>query len=230
MCERLHSLPLPPFIGEGGGSKMPRISQAPKRGSGCWLCCGKDPWVVCDPEPPLPLLCSQSVLAPTDTDPLHNQRLFHHVTKEFHCFNTVYVTSALSHPCAIKQISFTSTYWLRCKAAVCPNMAIIKNIRPPVPICYSSPLHELFYSAGLSECIWIITLKRPCLFKQNLCFHLLTFQIAATFWLACRLHNKHDRCQFFFFNFSFHKPHHDSCPYSSFCCVLQTILTFRPFF
>lgn len=134
--------------------------------------------------------------------PLCNQRLFQHVTKEFHRFNAVYVTSAPSHPCAIKQISFTSTYWLRYAAAVRPNMAIIKNIRPSVPKCYCSSLHELFSLRWPSECIWIMTLKRPCLFKHNLClgfFHLLTFQIAATFWLACRLHNKHDRCQVVFF-------------------------------
>lgn len=72
------------------------------------------------------------------------QSLFQHVTKEFHRSSTVYVTSAQSHPCAIKQITFTSTRWLSYAAAGCPNMARTQNIRPAAPTQYRSSLHELF--------------------------------------------------------------------------------------
>lgn len=121
------------------------------------------------------------------------------MTKEFHRSWTVYVTSAQSHPCAIKQITFTSTYWLRYAAAVCPNMAKIQNIRPAVPTWYWSSLHELF-SFHCLEWMHMNNYIKKAMFSLNtIGFFNFLRSNSATFWLACRLYNKHDACQLFFF-------------------------------
>lgn len=145
------------------------------------------------------------------------------MTKEFHRSWTVYVTSAQSHPCAIKQITFTSTYWLRYAAAVCPNMAKIQNIRPAVPTWYWSSLHELF-SFHCLEWMHMNNYIKKAMFSLNTIgfFNFLRSNSQPHFgWHAGCTTNMMRASS------SFHKPHHNTAAHIAVLAVCFKLYLFN---